>query len=210
MSTTTYVIEEVNPVNYTSTTSDTVSVSAYGGALFTIEFGDYAVDRYNSTIEVAPTELTADGLSTAVITVTVRDGAGNPLPDYNVAINAPGTDVNVTQPATPTDAQGQAIGAINATYAPQTVLVTARTVEDNVTLAQSVTVTFTPGLPDPAHSSFVVNPTSVVANGTHTAVFTVTLRDPYDNPVPGKEVAVTASGTAITLTQEMDMTDALG
>lgn len=208
--TTAYTIAEINPVNYTSSTPDSVSIDAYGGATFTINFGDFAVDRYQSTVAVAPAEVTADGISTAVITITIRDGSGNPLPGYAVEILAPGSDITVHQPLTVTNAAGEAVGSISATHAPQTVMVTARTVNDNVTLAQSVPVTFVPGATDPARSTLVAAPTAVVANGVDTAAFTVSLRDQFDNPVFGHVVNVSVSGTAVTLTQNLPQSDSLG
>jgi adhesin/invasin len=210
LSTTTYTVVETNPPNYTSSTPDTVTVDAYGGAPLRVDFGDFSVDRYNSTVAASPTEIVADGVSASEITVILRDGAGNPLSGHLVEINAPGLAVTVTQPTAPTDALGRATGYVRSTYAPQSVQVTGRTISDNVTLAQAVPITFTPGLPDPDRSTFVVSPASVVANGTDAAAFIVTLRDQFGNLVAGKTVTVTVEGTAVAVTLDAAQTDALG
>ncbi|MCP4590184.1 MAG: hypothetical protein GY842_05540, partial [bacterium] len=210
LSTTTYTVVETNPPNYSSSTPDTVTVDAYGGAPLCVDFGDFGVDRYNSTVEALPTEIVADGVSPSAITVVLRDGNDNPLPGHRVEINAPGLAVTVTQPSAPTDALGRATGYVRSTHAPQSVLVSARTISDNVTLAQAVPITFTPGLPDPDRSTFTVSPASVVANGTDAATFVVTLRDRFGNPVPGKTVTVTVEGTDVDLSLDPAQTDALG
>ena len=144
--TTPYAIVNVPPIDYASTTTDTVSTQVYAGAMHRFDFGNVAAERYASTVSVAPGVLPADGVTTATITVTMRDDTGNPLPGRTVALQAPGTAVTVTQPLAPTDARGQTTGLLRATHA-QSLLVTARTITDGVTLAQAVPVTFTAGLP---------------------------------------------------------------
>ncbi len=210
VTTTSYTIEEINPVNYTSTTSDSVALEVFGGALFTVDFGDYAVDRYLSSVEVAPTSLTADGIAPATVTVTVRNGLGDPLPGYSVAIVAPGEQVSIDQPAGPTDAAGQVVGAVRSIVA-QTVLVTARTISDNVTLADAIAVTFLPGPADADQSSLTAAPEDAPADGLSPITFTVTLRDAFGNVTPGRLVTVTAASSApVTLTQAVTVTDAAG
>ena len=208
--TTPYTITVINRPNYTPTTPDAVAVDAFGGAYFAIDFGSFAVDRYYSAVAVAPQTLVADGESMAAITVTLRDGNAAPLPGYLVGLDAPGIAVSVIQPAQPTNAAGQTVGYIAATYAPQTVVVTARAITDNVVLAQAAPVTFVPGLPDAVRSGIVAAPAAVVANDVDAAVFTVTLRDAFDNVVAGKEVRVNAQGTALSLTQHTTQTNVLG
>ncbi|MBN2003560.1 MAG: Ig-like domain-containing protein [Anaerolineae bacterium] len=208
--TTPYTITRTFRPNDTPTTPDVVALDAFGGATFVVDFGSFVVDCYRSAIAAAPATVVADGESVAAITVTLRDGNDLPLAGYTIELDAPGAAMTVTQPAQPTDAAGRTVGYVAATYAPQTVPITARAVTENVVLAQSVPVTFIPGRPDPARSSFEVAPVYVVADGVDTAVFTVTLRDAFGNLVAGKEVAVTAQGTAVTVTQYATQTNALG
>ena len=60
----------------------------YVGADFTIEPGP--VDESTSTVQAAPVEVSADGEAASTITVTVRDGPGNPVPGQTVRIEADG------------------------------------------------------------------------------------------------------------------------
>ncbi|MBN1314939.1 MAG: Ig-like domain-containing protein, partial [Anaerolineales bacterium] len=209
--TTPYTLTEINPPNYTSSTSDTVPIDLFGGANFSVDFGDFGIDRYQSTIEVSPDQLTADGVSTAAVTVTIKDGGNNPLSGYEVELIAAGTYLTVLQPGQPTDANGQTVGGIRSIYAPQVALVTARTISDNVTLAATVPVTFTPGPPDEDQSGLTASPQSVVADGVDSALYTVTLRDQYGNLVEGKQVTVTIQAAMpVTQTQPSTLTNAAG
>ncbi len=211
MATTPYTITEINPVGYTSSTADTVPVDVFGGGQFTVGFGDFLLDRYASTVQVSPGHLVADGLHTAAVTVTLKDGQGNPLPDYGVEILAAGTRVSLDQPADLTNANGQAFGGIRSTFAPQVALVTARTISDNVTLAATVPITFTPGPADAARSGLIATPASVVADGIEASRYTVTLRDRFDNLVAGNQVTVTVSSAyPVTLTQPLSLTNLAG
>lgn len=49
-------------------------------------------------------------------------------------------------------------------------------------------VTFTAGTVDPGNSTIVAVPTEVLADGVETSTITVTLRDAFNNPVPGRTV----------------------
>ena len=209
LSTAPYTITEINPPNYTSTTPDSVPLTTFGGANFTLNFGDYGVDRYNSSVEVAPLRPIADGVEAAIVTVTVRSGSNAPMPDQWVQVQAPGAAITITQPLAPTDAQGQAIAAIRSTRA-QNVIVSARTISDNVTLAQAVPITFTAGAASAIRSAFAAQPDTVSANSIHTAIITVTLRDAFDNPAIGRAVTVTHNGTAIALNLPNTTTNAQG
>ncbi|CAG0926683.1 partial putative deoxyribonuclease RhsB, partial [Thermoflexales bacterium] len=209
LSTAPYTITEINLPNYTSTTSDTLSIAAYGSANFTLDFGDYGVDRYNSTVEVTPLLPVADSVSAAIVTVTVRSGSNVPMAGQWVEVQAPGAAITITQPLNPTDAQGRAIATIRSTRA-QSTLVSARTISDNVTLAQAVPITFTAGTPSAARSALAAQPDTVSANGVNTALIIVTLRDAFDNVVPNKVVTVTHTGTAISLNLNGNTTNGQG
>ena len=195
MSTTPYTITEINLPNYTPTTSDTIPINAFGGAHFTLDFGDSGVDSYNSMVKVAPLTPVADGVSAAIVTVTVRSSSNVPMAGQWVEVQAPGAAITITQPLNPTDAQGQAVAETHSTRA-QNVLVSARTISDNVTLAQVVPITFTAGTASAARSAFAIQPSMVAANGLKTALITVTLRDAFDNLASGRVVTVTHDGTA--------------
>ncbi|CAG0934100.1 partial tRNA nuclease WapA, partial [Thermoflexales bacterium] len=209
LSTAPYTITEINLPNYTSTTSDMIPINTYGSANFTLNFGDYGVDRYNSMVEVVPLTPVADGVSAAIVTVTVRSGSNVPMAGQWVEVQAPGAAITLMQSLSPTDVQGRAVATIRSTRA-QSTLVSARTISDNVTLAQAVPITFTAGTPSASRSALAAQPNTVSANGVNTALITVTLRDTFDNVVPGKAVTVTHDGMAIVLNLNGTTTNAQG
>ncbi|MBN2006937.1 MAG: Ig-like domain-containing protein, partial [Anaerolineae bacterium] len=146
-----------------------------------------------STLAVAPTLLAVDGTTPALITVTLRDANGNPLIGTEVALQADGTDVDVTQPAL-TNAFGRAWGSILTTHA-QTVTVSALAA-GSVLLTDQVAVRFTPGPLSLANSDLTVSTEPVVADGVDMAAVTVTLHDAFDNPIAGQSVSLSVtSGT---------------
>jgi Big-like domain-containing protein/VCBS repeat protein len=61
--------------------------------------------------------------------------------------------------------------------------------------AVSGTFTVRPANPDATKSTLAVSKADVTANGTDTTVVTVTVRDAYDNPVPGLTVSLSATGS---------------
>ncbi|MBF0127670.1 MAG: hypothetical protein HQM02_10725 [Magnetococcales bacterium] len=64
------------------TASAVVSVSLGGKIIFkTIQFSAASAASANSTLTVSPKSLAADGRSTATVTVSLKDGNGNPVPD---------------------------------------------------------------------------------------------------------------------------------
>ncbi len=209
-----YTIEEINPPGFTSSTPDSLEINVAAGlGQLGLDFGDYRIDRYLSSLEAAPAEVTADGVESAVVTVTLRAGDGSPLAGYAVELLASGSELLFEQPAALTDAFGQAVGRVRSTFAPQVALVSARTLEDGVTLAAAVPVTFTPGLPDVDMSGLEAAPPAVVANGVDTAVYTVTLRDAFGNLVPGVPVemmAIPDAATTLTVTAALTLTNAAG
>jgi protocatechuate 3,4-dioxygenase beta subunit len=147
----------------------------------------------------------ADGLDTAVVTVTVVDANGNPVPGQTVVLGATGSNNVLGQPASTTDAAGVATGTIASTTAEtKTVSATVNPGANQVILAQQATVGFVgdPSTIDPATSTAVASPSSnVVADGTTTSTITVTVRDAHGNPVAGQTVQLAATGANNTLVQ---------
>jgi adhesin/invasin len=132
-------------------------------------------------VEANPATLTADGISTAAITVTVEDAYGNPVAD--------GTSVNVTASAGTlsgfgTTVNGQVYGLLTA---PTTVGQSVISVQNLNT--QDATITLVPG--PPAKATIDANPNQLVADGSSTSLLTITVRDAYDNLV--------ADGTSVTV-----------
>jgi len=96
-----------------------------------------------STIQASPASVSADGITTATITVTLRDTASNPVANKTVLLYSDrgGVDV-ISQPSAPTGANGQTTGTIRS-FTPGTSHIYAIDVTDNVQVTQQATVQFT-------------------------------------------------------------------
>ncbi|HID87178.1 MAG TPA: DUF11 domain-containing protein, partial [Anaerolineae bacterium] len=166
----------------------------------------YLLDNYSSTrtliipdvshtvtVQTEPESIPADGLSTAVITATVRDQYDNPVADGTpVAFT---TTLGVITPTLATTSQGVATATLTAGTVAGTAIVTA-TADSRVGSAQ---VALLPG--PPSALTLAVHPTSLPADGVSTAAITATVQDQYDNLVAdGTPVAFTTTLGVITPT----------
>ena len=153
-----------------------------------------SVSAANSIVGASPTSFTAGGNST--ITVTVKDGSGNPLSGIAVTFSASGSGNTLTQPATTTNGSGVTSGTFSSTGAgPHTITAVA----GGVTLNQKPVVTVTAGPVDADQSTVSVQPSSIVV-GTGTSTITVTVKDAFGNPIGGSTVVLAATGSGNTLT----------
>ncbi|HJQ64735.1 MAG TPA: Ig-like domain-containing protein, partial [Gemmatimonadales bacterium] len=158
-----------------------------------------------SAVAVSSASIVA-GSGVSVITVTVKDNAGNPVPGASVVLSATGSGNTITQPQGPTDANGQAAGSLSSTGAGSK---TVMAVAGGVTIAQQPVVTVSAGPPDPGVSTLSANPLSITA-GTAPATITTTVRDQFGNPVSGVTVVLSATGTGNSLIQPTSPTNASG
>jgi len=92
-----------------------------------------------STVSAAPSSIVA-GSGTATITVTVKDGFGNPVSGSTVVLAATGSGNTLTQPSGQTGSNGIATGAL-ASSASGTKTVSATASGTSLTQTASVTVT---------------------------------------------------------------------
>lgn len=91
-----------------------------------------------SLVVVMPTAVTADGVDTAAITVTVLGEHGLPIPGVTVVLTHTGV-ATLTQPVSPTDALGRAFGSIRSSQAG---VVNVSAYASGVDLGETVPVTF--------------------------------------------------------------------
>ena len=94
-----------------------------------------------STVSTTPSSAPADGTTSVVVTVILRDVNGNPVAGKTVNIYAGTAPVNISQPTSATDANGQAKGTITSTTA-CTASVWAIDRSDVLLLQQEATVQF--------------------------------------------------------------------
>ena len=177
-------------VTYTATdTTDPVTVTQTA----TVTFTAGAVSATVSTVSANPASVTADGMATSTITVTLLDSNSNPVSGKSVTL-AQGTGHSTISPASgTTNANGIATFAAKDTKA-ESVNYTATDTTDPVTISQTATVTFTAGPASATVSTVAASPTSVTADGSTTSTITVTLLDANSNPASGRTVTL-AQGT---------------
>ncbi|HSD32084.1 MAG TPA: Ig-like domain-containing protein, partial [Gemmatimonadales bacterium] len=163
-------------VGYTLTAA---AVGLTTGSSSTFAITPSGVSAAHSTVAVSPAIITASaGGSAATITVTARDGFGNPLSGVTVALAASGSGNTLTQPAGPTDVNGVAMGALVSTVAgTKTVSATAGGVA--ITQTQDVIVN-----PAPAKAlAFSVQPSATQAGAPIAPAVVVAAQDDFGNAV---------------------------
>jgi adhesin/invasin len=152
------------------------------------------VSPSRSTVDAGPNSVAAGASST--ITVTARDGSGNPVSGATVVLAATGSGNTLTQPSGSTDASGVATGAFSSTS------VGAHTISATINgtaITDKSTITVAAGPVSASQSTVVANPASIGAGAPST--ITVTARDANGNPVQGASVQLSADGSGNTIGQ---------
>lgn len=145
------------------------------------------VSADESRVSASPSTIGASGgSSAATITVIALDQFENPIPGLTVTLSATGSGNAITQPAAPTDGDGETTGKLSAT-SPGDRVVTA--VIDGVTISETATVTVTAGPPVASGSSATV-PGGTAGSAT---VIEVRLKDAQGNDVAGAANAISGS-----------------
>ncbi|HZU13054.1 MAG TPA: S8 family serine peptidase [Chloroflexota bacterium] len=184
--------------NYALTATGTTTSSTGTSNQFTISAGP--VSATTSTVVANPTSVVADGTHSSTITVTLMDQYGNPVSNKSVSLaQNTGAHSVVTTGTNPTNSNGQATFTATDTTA-ETVTYTATDSTDSTQLNTQPKVTFTAGAVSASKSTVVANPTSVVADGSHTSTITVTLLDANGNPVSNKTVSLGQGSGSSTIT----------
>ena len=165
----------------------------------------------STTIDPGLSTITTDrdvvvlGSSPVNVYVTLRDAANDPVVGASVQLVV--ASGSVTTPAA-SDAAGQTsavwTNTVEGTY-------DVALVVDGATLATH-TVQFVPSSTpaDMAHSSLVVTPTSLQADGMETSTIAIHVGDASGNPIANANVALSVSGTNNVVTLASSTTDANG
>ena len=178
-----------------------------------------AASPSKSSISVSPTTVPADGVTAASLTVTIDDQFGNPLANKTVSVVGNISDTSnpsVTSrvepsgfnnglPTTTTNGSGQITFDGFDTTA-ESITYVASDTTDSITVAQTVEVTFTPGVPQVSQSTVQANPSAVQADGTTASTITVTVEDHNANPVPGVTITLTALNGSSVITPTTGVT----
>jgi len=166
-------------------------------------------DALKSTVTVAPSSVTADGIASASITVTLKDAADQLIPNRRVALSQGGGRSTITPSTATTDANGVATFTVSNTKS-ETVNYAATDTDTNTTLQQTASVNFIVGATDAVASTFTATPASVVADGMASTVLTVTLKDRHSNPIAGHAVSLSQRGGSSVIAPFNATTDANG
>lgn len=153
-------------------------------------------DTKTATVNVvssAPTAIV--GQEEVTLTATVKDDYHNPVPHTRIAWRS--SQNSVSEAVAETDKLGQATVKLSGTKAGITT-VTAQLYNGN---ANSTDVLFQPGEPDNLHSTLRITPQSVSADGVSYAEGTLTLKDAWDNLIPGQDIVWNANEPDITFTK---------
>ena len=196
---------------YTSPTSTTPPAAIIefslngttGTQTATVAFVAGVPSTTTSEIAASPATITADGASTSTVTVALRDGNGNPVPDAGPIVGMT-TTAGVLSGVT-----DNGDGTYTATLTSATLAGTA-TVSftiDGAGASDTAAVAFVAGAPDPGTSTIAAAPTSITADGVSTSAVTVTLFDAQGNRVPSGGVAVIIQTDAGTIGAPVDNGD---
>ncbi|MGI5863912.1 MAG: Ig-like domain-containing protein [Myxococcales bacterium] len=187
-----------------STKAETVTITAKVGSTTlpsaTVTFVPDVPDATKSTVSVSPaTGVVANNIATATITATIRDANSNLISGATVAFASSNANDTLTPTSATSGENGVATATIASTKAEQKTL----TVTVNGTLVIDVrpTVTFVPGPPSASISTATALADPVVADGNATSTITVTVLDEYANPISGKKVTLSATGSGNTIGQ---------
>jgi adhesin/invasin len=137
--------------------------------------------------------VTADGSSTSVVTITLKDATNNPVPDLTPTFSA--TDTGSTN--------SYSACSVTDSFGISTCTFTSMSAETkNLTIVSPVhrsggTVDFIPGAPDAAYST-ITGSGPVVADGSTTSTITITILDAFHNPISGETPTFSATNTGST------------
>src|SRR6185437_1705879 len=147
-----------------------------------------AVSAAQTSVTATSPVTASSGSSQSTITVTARDQFGNVIKGKTVTFAATGTGNTVTNPVSPTNANGVTTGTLSSTVA-ESKTVTATV--GGVTINQQPSVLVNPATA--ASLSFVQQPTNAVAGAAITPAITVEILDAFSN-------LVTAASNPVSLT----------
>ncbi len=137
------------------------------------------------TVALNPTSIVANGTTTTTATATVKDAAGNLLPNETVAFKSSDTSDKVS--TTTNAGSGTYTATITSSTTAGSPIITATdgTVSGTATLTQTVD--------PPATVTVALSPTSIIANGTSTTTATATVKDAGGLLLPNETVTFKSS-----------------
>ncbi len=194
-------------VKFTATdTTDSPNILITATA--SVQFETSAVSATASEVLVngkTTTTSVADGQTPTNVSVILKDQFGNRVPGEKVELDVTGSAAAVPDPSgsTPpnttnaagTESPGEADFQVDDEAA-ETVTITAvdTSASPQVTVTQTATIVYSPGVPDPAvpTSTVTASPNNPPSDGTTPTTVTVTVTDEFGNFVSGQAVTLSA------------------
>ncbi len=159
------------------TIADTVSIDFISGT----------TDAGNSTVTAPAGNVVACGGATKTITVTLRDGANNPVTGHDVelSVSAGGAGgVTISAPSGQSNASGVVTFTVSSTIA-KTITLQAEDTTNSVTITLTVNVTFVPAATSTLTSTVAPADGTAIADDSDTELITVTFEDACGNAIQG-------------------------
>ena len=163
-----------------------------------VTFAGGSVSTTNSTVSTSATAVVDDNTTTATVTVTLKDASGNLVAGKTVTLTAASGSATISAPSGVSNASGVVTFTVKDAKA-ETIVLTASDSTDSITFTtHTVSIVFQGGAVSAATST-VSSSTSgqVLDNGTNTATVSVTLKDSSGNPISGKTVTLSGSGSSV-------------
>lgn len=175
----------------TATVSGFVNGSALAGKA-SLNFVAGAASPSATSLSINPASITADGVSTAVITVQAKDAYGNPVTQGGDAVSVE------TSGGTLSAVTDRGNGTYTATVkAPTTAgKAVVRAELNGKTVTQTADIAYVPGAASPATSLLTAGASALPADGSSTTALTVQLKDVYGNNLTSGGDRVSLSATA--------------
>jgi hypothetical protein len=182
-----------NNITYTKAESLKVRVTK---DLLTLDSGSIVVapasiDATKSSIARSGTGISADGVTKATVTVTIKDRFGNPVSGKAVTLSSTGSNNTLGQPSGTTNSSGQITGTLKTTTAEEKTIKIDTPAE---LTSLSVNVTFVSTSVVAAKSS-ITGTTPVLADGVASSTVSINLKDTNSNNVSGVTPDFTATDT---------------
>ncbi len=178
--------------------TDTVRGTLNGSAIVdtaTVKFIPGIASPATSTIVAAPSSIVADGISTAALTVRLKDAFGNNLTTGGAAVALSTTAGTLN--AVTDNGNGTYSASLKSGITPT--IATVRGTVNSAAIADTELVTFAAPVASPVTSRITASPTSIVADGQGTSTITVQLKDAGGNnlTVSGGSVSLATTAGAL-------------
>ena len=182
-------------VTYTATvTTDSVVITQTAA----VTFNTPVTNAGTSTVSASPGSVSANGVASSTITVTLRDADSVAMASHNVTL-AQGAGSSTIVPGTAvSNASGVATFTVkNSTV--ENVTYTATDTTDTIVVTQTDQVNFTAPVTNAANSTVSASPATVLANGVSSSTITVTLLDADSVVVAGHNVTLAQGAGSSTI-----------